>query len=425
MVCKNCGKKLEKGSKVCSGCGEAVKSTEKNRTMKLVIVTVAAVLLLAALAWVIYYGVTGGFLPRENNLYYKDSYTVKDNKALANKDVVVATQGEHELTNGQLQVLYMMQLYDFLNTYYDNDFDVSVPLEDQIQDKATGTTWQQYFLDAALTAWQRYTVLIDEGKAAGYELPKEYTEMLDGMQESLLTAAKQSGFDDIDSMLQADMGVTSSFEAYQSYLEMYYYGNLYFASLGETFKVTDEEMEAYFAEHEEELKDSKITKDSGKLVDVRHILVLPEGATVENVTKETFSDEAWAAGEKKAQEILNEWLAGEKTEESFAELANKHSVDTGSNKNGGLYTYVTQGKMVKAFDEWCFSEDREAGDYDIVKTEYGYHIIYYSYGEEAWIRYSIAGVMGEKADERLAEIMESSQVVTDYTQICLSAGDLT
>jgi hypothetical protein len=65
-------------------------------------------------------------------------------------------------------------------------------------------------------------------------------------------------------------------------------------------------------------------------------LVLPEGATVENIRTETFSEEAWAVGEKNAQDILNRWLSGEQTEVNFAALANETSADPGSNTAGGL-----------------------------------------------------------------------------------------
>ena len=31
------------------------------------------------------------------------------------------------------------------------------------------------------------------------------------------------------------------------------------------------------------------------------------------------------------------------------------------------------GQMVTEFNDWCFDETRGYGDYDLVKTEYGYH----------------------------------------------------
>ncbi len=100
-------------------------------------------------------------------------------------------------------------------------------------------------------------------------------------------------------------------------------------------------------------------------VDVRHILL----------TADRYGSDDKAKA--KAEELLDEWKNGDATEESFAELAGAWSEDGGSSLNGGLYTYVTEGSMVEAFNDWCFDSSRKAGDTGIVKTDYGYHIMYY------------------------------------------------
>ena len=109
-------------------------------------------------------------------------------------------------------------------------------------------------------------------------------------------------------------------------------------------------------------------------VNVRHILIVPE----EKNDDGTYTDAAWTAAEQKAQSLLDEWKAGEHTEDSFAFLAAENSADTGSASNGGLYEEVYPGQMVDAFDAWCFDAARQPGDTGIVKTEYGYHVMYFS-----------------------------------------------
>ena len=86
------------------------------------------------------------------------------------------------------------------------------------------------------------------------------------------------------------------------------------------------------------------------MVNVRHILIEPEAAE-----DGTISDEAWAAAEQTANDIL----------------------DPGSNTNGGLYEDVYPGQMVETFNDWCFADGRQPGDYGIVKTDYGYHIMFF------------------------------------------------
>ncbi len=108
---------------------------------------------------------------------------------------------------------------------------------------------------------------------------------------------------------------------------------------------------------------------------VRHILVKAEAD--ENGV---YTDEAKEAARAKAQEILDQFEQGEKTEENFATLAYLYSADSGSSGNGGLYSAVTQGQMVEEFDKFCF-EEHQYGDTAIVYGESdayaGYHVMFY------------------------------------------------
>ena len=42
-----------------------------------------------------------------------------------------------------------------------------------------------------------------------------------------------------------------------------------------------------------------------------------------------------------------------------------------------MYENVYRGQTVDAFDAWCFDAARKPGDNAIVKTEFGYHLMYY------------------------------------------------
>ena len=110
-------------------------------------------------------------------------------------------------------------------------------------------------------------------------------------------------------------------------------------------------------------------------VNVRHILVNAEADENGN-----YTDEAKAAAKARAEEILAEFEAGDKTEDSFAALAEQYSEDPGSNTNGGLYENVAKGQMVQEFNDFCFA-DHKPGDTGIVYGESGsyagYHVMYY------------------------------------------------
>ena len=78
-----------------------------------------------------------------------------------------------------------------------------------------------------------------------------------------------------------------------------------------------------------------------------------------------------------AEKTLKEWQDGKATDASFAALAEKKTEDTGSKDNGGLYEDITpDSQYVSEFLNWCFASGRKAGDTGIIKTEYGYHVMY-------------------------------------------------
>jgi len=111
------------------------------------------------------------------------------------------------------------------------------------------------------------------------------------------------------------------------------------------------------------------------LVNVRHILV--KAMADENGV---YTDEAKAAAKADAEAVLKEFEAGDKTEESFAALAEIYSEDEGSYLDGGLYSNVAKGQMVEEFDAFCF-EGHKSGDTAIVYGESsayaGYHVMYF------------------------------------------------
>ncbi len=140
------------------------------------------------------------------------------------------------------------------------------------------------------------------------------------------------------------------------------------------------------------------------LVNVRHILIAPE----KDKATGAATDETWAAAEEKAKQLLADWKAGDATEDSFAKLATENTADTGSSSNGGLYQNVYKGQTVSAFNDWCFDPSRAPGDTGIVKTSYGYHIMYYiGEGQEYWTSALTSELQSEDyrawQDEKLAQ----------------------
>ncbi len=108
------------------------------------------------------------------------------------------------------------------------------------------------------------------------------------------------------------------------------------------------------------------------MVNVRQILVQPTGTDEDgNVT-----EAGWNEAKTKVEKYLADF-SGNPSEDTFKTLAAIHNEDPGSKERDGLYENVYKGQMVEPFDEWCFDAARLPGDIGVVKTDYGYHLIYF------------------------------------------------
>ncbi len=97
-----------------------------------------------------------------------------------------------------------------------------------------------------------------------------------------------------------------------------------------------------------------------------HILICYQGATGCEQTRT----------EEEALAKINE-LAEEATSRNFGDLARENSDDASNAANGGDLDYVQKGEMVKDFEDALFGL-KNGQISGVVKTEFGYHLIYRS-----------------------------------------------
>ena len=140
MICKFCGELMEDNHKFCPFCGkdpadsvasaqvaeietaqeaatDVVVEKPKKKVWKLVAGIAAAIVALVVLSAVLLLAMGVELLPRPNDIFCKDSFTVSDEKAVKNGNKVVATIGDKVLTNAQLQLYYRAQVIELLNYY--------------------------------------------------------------------------------------------------------------------------------------------------------------------------------------------------------------------------------------------------------------------------------------------------------------------
>lgn len=334
MICNKCGKELEADEIICAQCGfdntpeQAEETKGKINPWKIAFPSVVCVTLLLVLSWLMFYGVKGYWIPRANDVHNKDVYTADDDRLNASRNTVVATLGKNKLTNAQLQIFYGKACTDFKS-----QVSISKPLSEQIYDKVSGTTWQQFLLETSLNIWKQYRYLTDMALEAGFTLPEEYQKELDGLKDSLAVTAANVGFNSVDALVSAQFGEGCTFADYKYFMELSYYASLYFEELTNGITNTKEEIETFYKAHEQEFVDSDITMESGLLVDYRHIFVKAESTT------DGITESQWADCKAAAQNLLDQWLK-DPTEDIFATIATEMSKDENTAKKGGLCTYI-------------------------------------------------------------------------------------
>lgn len=418
MNCRKCGREMEEGLPFCPACGtdhtapETPAEQPKKPIWKPILAGVCVLLVVVG----IIAGVMLGMRP--NTVQNKDNYIGSKNQVLAAADTVVATAGDLVLTNSELQIHYWNAVYDFASYYGALSMNLEKPLSEQIFDSETGKTLEQYLLETAVLSWRRYAVLAAEAKANGVALDSAVAEYIDNMYETVKAQLGTLKFDSVEAMIAHDFGPGGTFENYQEYLRDYYLGTQYYTKLFSEKKFSDQEIEAYYAKNLEALKQAGCSKEDGSVVDVRHILIAPS-----DEDKKEYTAEEWSTAEAEAQRILDLWLQGEKTEDSFADLAKEYS-DCPSSAQGGLIEAVTKGQMVQEFEDWCM-ESHEYGDYDIVKTMYGYHIMFYIHGEEAWYDACTYYLASEALQKYVAGVEENYPLEINYSKIVLGEATLT
>ena len=368
MVCKNCGAFLSDDLKDCPVCGaligEEVESTaavneaiispdaneeanfKKKKKFTMVIVTVVlSVLLVLAITLCVLLTVDG--VSDKVKGFFSDVFSSTGTSKKNNPDDVVAEYMGSQLTNTNLNYYYYDVYETFINMYGDQTEAVLTYVLEE------GETVQDFIVECAINEWANTVALNNKASQENYTVDADVQSEIDSILLTINEAALSSGYTSGDAFIKSLYG---SFSTTDSYVE--HYKESTYAYM---FKME------YFNEKYYDYMDDLDGLDTYNY-SVRHILFMPEDDT---------KDADWAAAEQEANKIYQEWLDGEATEDSFAALAIEHSADTGSASYGGLYEDIYDGYMVEEFNDWCLDSSRQPGDHAIVKTEYGYHIMYF------------------------------------------------
>lgn len=357
-------------------------------------------------------------------------------------DGVAARLEGAELTNKQLRAWYYLTAAQYRLSGAQPQPDWSVPLDAQpCSADGTMNTWQQYFLRSALESWHSTQALALQAQQEGVPLEEAYNPYmiyheqnlqdipatrflygyydyyvpntmhqayLDSIPELLEDLARELDFESAGQMAEGASGtdLASLTEA----ATLYNYAYMYLTTLSYDLKPTQEAVEAALGEQ---------SADGEIYVSFRQILLTPKdrvpGDGIVNAP-----EVAWEAALEEAQNLLDEFDGREAT---FAEMAYRNSRDRSSALSGGAYTRVKQGQLLPVLEQWCFDPARTPGDTEILRSDYGIHLVYFSGSETVAQTQTREILTAGLQDDLITAAREKYPMEVFYEDISLSQAE--
>ncbi|WP_432205016.1 peptidylprolyl isomerase [Cetobacterium somerae] len=314
-----------------------------------------------------------------NDYYQEYKYTMFQGKPLEDvkaqiEEALKLQKGTEIYTKDISEARAKMKLEDL-----DKNFDAYMEKEDFEFDgmKVTNVEYAKRVLN---------TLAMTKGNL---EEAKEMAKSSIESEIKLLKAAEAQGIK-VDSVLPLDLQVANAVK------ELY-------GKLKSEVKFTQEDLKAFFEENQ-------LNYDVMKSADA-NIAILK--------VQPTEADDQKA--KDKADQILKEV-----TKENFAEMAKKYS-EGPSGPNGGSLGTFKKGDMVKPFEDAAFSGVSGEVYPEVVKTQFGYHIIFVQDKDEKneTVTASHILIIPEPSEETLnSKNEEVSQIVKDLTDKTITFEDL-
>ena len=372
-----------------------------------------------------------------NDVTCKGTYSATNVEALSNAHNVVATIGEAQLTNAQLQIYYWMAV----NTYKAENHEIAPNWDEDLDLQlceltSTDTSWQQYFLQSALTTWHTHqaAVMLSEnttypteeayqiiekkhkeniseetayldvlyGYNMDYSIDPQHQAYLDQLEGNLNTMAAEAGYESLSDLVKEMAGIGTNAEYLLNYAQLVNKGYMFLETTSYRMDVSKSDVTAYFEAHAEEYAAAGITADGGKSVTIRHILVPGDSESSKSTALSYLS---------KWQKYANESY--------FGELAYQVSADIATRKSGGVYRDLYQGQLTGELNDWCFDAARQPGDTAVVKSDAGYHVVYFQSAAERWYVEAERDLLNQQLCQLITTALETYPMTVDYKAISL------
>ena len=276
--------------------------------------------------------------------------------------------GDTKISAAELNHYYMDTVNQFMNQFSNylslTGLDRTKPLDEQIQDEETNTTWADYFLQDATKRMKSVYAVYNDAVAQGYTLSDTAKTQLDMTVSNMAAYAKIYGYPDANSYIKAVYGQGCNEETYRQYAEIQLIASEYAKDHSESLTYDDAALRA--AEAENFNAYSSYSYHS-YFVGASHFY---EGGTTDADGKTTYSDEEKQAGlkaaEKAAQDLLDQKPA---TAEEFDKAIGAMSINADTDAKSTVFDRVLYSQIGQIFRDWVTDAQRTAGDMTVIPNE--------------------------------------------------------
>lgn len=303
------------------------------------------------------------------------------------KKTVAMTVNDHKISNAELNYFYM----DYVNNFYSSygsyasmlGLDTTKPLDEQVIDEETGTTWADNFMESAKENAKSVYALADEANAEKFALSEEDQAVLDNNLSNMSLYAKLYGYSDVDAFLKAQYGHGATEETYRAYSELTALASAYQTHYSESLTYSDADLRAADSEAYD-----AYTYNTYYLAASRFL----EGGTTAEDGTTTYTDEERAAAVAAAEEA-----AKSLTGEEIATLADLDAaiaalpVNADTTAASSAHADTLSSAISGTYSDWVKDNARKEGDITYVAstststgedgsettTTDGYYVIYY------------------------------------------------
>ena len=339
------------------------------------------------------------------------------NSGLLHRGMTAVSVNGTEYSAADMQYYYNMvsaQEYNTSQTYayygMEYDFDYTVSPDKQFYDESVGKTWADYFMEQAKEYVTGVTALYNKAQAEGYQLSADGQAMLESIKNSVDTGWVGQ-YNSRDAFIRTNYGPYMTYDRFMELVEREVvasdFGNQYRGSL----TYTDEEREAYYDLHQDEL-------DSYTMTQFVLRASVDAGQEMTDEEKSTALEQAKREKKALALEIEQRLKAGEDAQA----LAEEFSDELYSSQVDALRT--ASSIQSSSYAQWAMDAQRASGDVTVAEydstTAYMYYVAQFGgrfrdESKTANVRHILVGIEGtdQPTQEQYDAAKEKAQMLLD------------